>query len=150
MVYKELNVLSKKQYILTQLIISALHISSQASFHIIFNKSIPTIKMLHKNALASLLLSLPSALAITEVTAKPLPEACSSYPLYNPDTNTAGPWTIKTVDNGNPAIEGFSDTSVYSVSFNPNTDRKPSLRWGAVSSLLLPNTIVLFYIEYKV
>jgi hypothetical protein len=91
--------------------------------------------MMKSLALAGLLASLPVALCALpdDVTVVPLPEACSSYPLYDADTDTAGPWTIKTSNSENPAIEGFSDTDVYSISFDPRVDRKPTLRWGHVS-----------------
>ncbi|KAL7622717.1 hypothetical protein AAE478_006395 [Parahypoxylon ruwenzoriense] len=90
--------------------------------------------MLTELALASLLASVPLALAVPDVTVKTLPsEDCSSFPGYDAATNTAGPWTIQLVDSDNAAIEGFSDTSVYSVSFNPNTDPKPTLRWGSIT-----------------
>ncbi|OTB00991.1 hypothetical protein M426DRAFT_26102 [Hypoxylon sp. CI-4A] len=85
-------------------------------------------------ALASLLAVAPLAGATPDVTVKVLPsEDCSSFPGYNAATNTAGPWTIQLVNSDNTAIEGFSDTSRYSVSFNPNTDRKPTLRWGSIT-----------------
>ncbi|KAF2193123.1 hypothetical protein K469DRAFT_735140 [Zopfia rhizophila CBS 207.26] len=84
-------------------------------------------------ALASLLCSLRSALALPEVTVKPLPDGCSSYPLYHEDSGIAGPWLIQAVSTENTAIEGYTDTDVYSISFNPRTDRKPSLRWGAIT-----------------
>ncbi|KAI2464023.1 hypothetical protein F4781DRAFT_414490 [Annulohypoxylon bovei var. microspora] len=85
-------------------------------------------------ALASLLAVAPFAGATPDVTANVLPsEDCSSYPGYDASTDTAGPWTIQLVDSDNVAIEGFSDTSVYSVSFNPSTDTKPSLRWGSIT-----------------
>ncbi|KAI1140058.1 hypothetical protein F5Y05DRAFT_377073 [Hypoxylon sp. FL0543] len=85
-------------------------------------------------ALASLLAVAPLARATPDVTVKVLPsEDCSSYPGYDAASNTAGPWTIQLVDSDNTAIEGFSDTSVYSISFNPNTDPKPSLRWGSIT-----------------
>lgn len=68
-----------------------------------------------------------------DVTAVPLPEACSSYPGYNADTDTAGPWNVKLANSENPAIDGFSNTDVYSIAFNPGVDRKPTIRWGQVS-----------------
>ncbi|OTA54799.1 hypothetical protein K449DRAFT_389040 [Hypoxylon sp. EC38] len=85
-------------------------------------------------ALASLLAAAPLARATPDVTVKVLPsEDCSSYPGYDAASNTAGPWTIKLVNSDNTAIEGFSDTSIYSISYNPNTDTKPSLRWGSIT-----------------
>ncbi|KAI1767113.1 hypothetical protein GGR53DRAFT_143372 [Hypoxylon sp. FL1150] len=90
--------------------------------------------MLTKIAAASLLAALPLAHATPNVTAEVLPsEDCSSYPGYDASTNTAGPWTIQVVNSDNTAIEGFSDTSVYSISYNPSTDSKPSLRWGSIT-----------------
>ncbi|KAH7128617.1 hypothetical protein B0J11DRAFT_275125 [Dendryphion nanum] len=81
----------------------------------------------------SLLATLPAALALPEVVAKPLPEGCASYPGYNAETGVAGPWVLKLVNSENTAIDGFSDTSHYSISFNPRTDRKPTLRWGFIN-----------------
>ncbi|KAI1496467.1 hypothetical protein F5X99DRAFT_71380 [Biscogniauxia marginata] len=90
--------------------------------------------MFAKLAVASLLISAPLALAIPDVTAKALPlNDCSSFPGYDADSNTAGPWTIQLVDSENKAIEGFSDISRYSISYNPGTDTKPSLRWGSIT-----------------
>ncbi|KAI0179434.1 hypothetical protein GGR52DRAFT_306621 [Hypoxylon sp. FL1284] len=90
--------------------------------------------MFTKVALASILAALPLATATPDVTAKALPsEDCSSYPGYDAASNTAGPWTIQLVDSDNAAIEGFSDTSTYSISFDPSTDTKPSLRWGRIT-----------------
>ncbi|KAI2618230.1 hypothetical protein GGR54DRAFT_640799 [Hypoxylon sp. NC1633] len=84
-------------------------------------------------ALASLLATVPLARATPNVTAKVLPADCSSYPAYDAASNTAGPWIVQVVSSDNAAIEGFGDTSVYSISFNPSTDRKPSLRWGFIT-----------------
>ncbi|KAI1371143.1 hypothetical protein F4677DRAFT_436476 [Hypoxylon crocopeplum] len=90
--------------------------------------------MLAQLALTSLLAAVPLVHATPDVTAKLLPsEDCSSYPGYDAASNTAGPWTIQLVSSDNIAIEGFSDTSVYSISYNPSTDRKPSLRWGFIT-----------------
>lgn len=89
-------------------------------------------------ALASLLAAAPLAQAAQNVTVKALPsEDCSSYPGYDAAANTAGPWLVQVVDSDNTAIEGFGDTSAYSISFNPDVDHKPTLRWGYVSSLIL-------------
>lgn len=69
-----------------------------------------------------------------DIVAKPLPEGCASYPGYDPDTDIAGPWTVTVGMNAeNPAIRGFGNNDVYSVSFNERTDPKPTLRWGHVS-----------------
>ncbi|KAI8965207.1 hypothetical protein F5Y11DRAFT_313301 [Daldinia sp. FL1419] len=85
-------------------------------------------------ALASLLAAVPLAQAAQNVTVKPLPsDDCSSYPLYDAATNTAGPWILQLVDSDNAAIEGFGDTSAYSISFDPRVDHKPSLRWGYIT-----------------
>ncbi|KAI0383370.1 hypothetical protein F5Y04DRAFT_33571 [Hypomontagnella monticulosa] len=87
--------------------------------------------MLAKVTLVSLLAAVPLASATPNVTAKLLPsEDCSSYPGYDAATNTAGPWLIQVVDSDNAAIEGFSDTNAYAISFDPRVDHKPSMRWG--------------------
>ncbi|KAJ4289072.1 hypothetical protein N0V90_011414 [Kalmusia sp. IMI 367209] len=69
-----------------------------------------------------------SALAVPDVTVKELPTGCSSYPGYNADTDLAGPWTVQVSNSDNPAIEGFSDTSAYSLAIGNNG--RPTLRWG--------------------
>ena len=84
-------------------------------------------------ALAAFVATLRPALALPSVVAKALPDACSSYPGYNADTRQAGPWILKVVDSENAAIEGFGNTDVYSIAYNPRTDPKPSIRWGSVS-----------------
>jgi hypothetical protein len=83
--------------------------------------------------IALALVLVTSTLAIPLVTPKELPATCSSYPKYNADTDIAGPWQLEVVHSDNPAIEGFGDSRVYSISYDPNTDRKPTLRWGYVS-----------------
>lgn len=92
-----------------------------------------TIKiiMLSKLTLASLLAG--SSFALPDVTVKELPASCSSYPLYDASTGNAGPWILQVTSSDNPAIESFGDTYVYSIKYNPATDRKPTLRWGYVS-----------------
>ncbi|KAI0853074.1 hypothetical protein F5Y00DRAFT_257727 [Daldinia vernicosa] len=85
-------------------------------------------------ALASLLAAAPLAQAAQNVTVKALlTEDCSSYPGYDAATNTAGPWLVQLVDSDNTAIEGFGDTSAYSISYTPGVDTKPSLRWGYIT-----------------
>ncbi|KAI1466267.1 uncharacterized protein F4812DRAFT_436584 [Daldinia caldariorum] len=85
-------------------------------------------------AVASILAAAPLARAAQNVTVKALPsDDCSSYPGYNAATNTAGPWILQVVDSDNVAIEGFGDTSVYSISYNPRVDSKPTLRWGYIT-----------------
>lgn len=49
--------------------------------------------------------------AIPAVIPIPLAESCSSYPLYDPSTGIAGPWTVKLNNCENSAIEGFGDNS---------------------------------------
>ncbi|KAI5856214.1 hypothetical protein GGS23DRAFT_400978 [Durotheca rogersii] len=89
--------------------------------------------MLAELTLASLLASLPLALAVPEVTVKALPSDCSSFPGYNAAANTAGPWTVELANSENAAIESFSDTSVYSIKYDPRTDSRPTLRWGSIT-----------------
>ncbi|KAI1342772.1 hypothetical protein F5Y15DRAFT_268660 [Xylariaceae sp. FL0016] len=85
-------------------------------------------------ALVTLLAAVPATMAIPDVTAELLPTTdCSSYPGYDAASNTAGPWLIQLVDSENAAIEGFSDVSDYSISYNPATDTKPTIRWGSIS-----------------
>lgn len=84
-------------------------------------------------ALTSLLASLPVTFALPDVVTEDLLYGCASYPGYDAETNVAGPWNMQTVNDENSAIESFRNTNVYSVSFNPGTDRRPSLRWGYMS-----------------
>lgn len=91
-----------------------------------------TLKMLFHQSLsiAAVIAALPSALALPNVTAKALPTDCASYPLYNEDTGNAGPWILNLANSDNADIEGWGDSSVYSVS---NSPAGPRMRWGYVS-----------------
>ncbi|KAF1850455.1 uncharacterized protein K460DRAFT_412158 [Cucurbitaria berberidis CBS 394.84] len=71
-------------------------------------------------ALAFLFL-LSTALALPNVTIKALPAGCVSYPGYNANTHSAGPWAFSLVDSDNPALEGFGDNTAFSVSNSPET-----------------------------
>ncbi|KAF2109949.1 hypothetical protein BDV96DRAFT_604427 [Lophiotrema nucula] len=80
---------------------------------------------------ATLFAVLPTTFAaLPDVTAKPLPDGCSSYPAYNTDTGVAGPWNIQAFNTENIAIEGFTDTNIYSISI---VNRKPTMRWGFIT-----------------
>ncbi|KAI1810064.1 hypothetical protein GGS20DRAFT_569146 [Poronia punctata] len=81
--------------------------------------------------LTSLIASASCAFATPSVTAVKLPsDDCSSWPGYDASTGIAGPWLVYAVNADNTTIEGFGDTSIYSVKFNPATDHKPTIRWG--------------------
>jgi hypothetical protein len=84
-------------------------------------------KMLFQNlSVATLLAALPSALALPsnhilpKVTIKALPADCSSYPGYNADSKTAGPWIVQLNKSENPALESFGDSVIYSTSTGPS------------------------------
>jgi hypothetical protein len=72
-----------------------------------------------------------AAMAFPDVTVKQLPAGCASYPGYNPDTGETEPFLVQVVDSENPAIEGFSDTSDWSVGIG--AQGRPFMRWGYVS-----------------
>ncbi|CAO2653530.1 Nn.00g029410.m01.CDS01 [Neocucurbitaria sp. VM-36] len=74
---------------------------------------------------------LSAALALPDVTIKSLPAGCSSYPKYSSDTATAGPWSASLANSDNALIEGFGDSTVYSVSYTPETG--PVMRWGRIT-----------------
>jgi hypothetical protein len=80
-------------------------------------------------SVAAIFAALPSALALPNVTAKALPADCSSYPLYNEATGNAGPWILNLANSDNADIEGWGDSSVYSVA---NSPAGPRMRWGYV------------------
>lgn len=82
-------------------------------------------------SVAAILAALPTTLALPNVTAKALPADCSSYPLYDEQANTAGPWILNLANSDNAAIEGWGDSNTYSISYNPATG--PVMRWGHVS-----------------
>ena len=82
-------------------------------------------KLLTISALAA------SAFALPDVTVKQLAAGCSSYPGYNADTGETGGFLVQVVDSENPAIEGFSDTSDYSLGIG--AQGRPYMRWGYVS-----------------
>ena len=89
---------------------------------------------------AFLLASLSAtALALPNITAKLLPAGCSSYPLYDPSTDNAGPWSLSATNSDNPALEGFGVSNVYSVSYSPSTG--PVMRWGYVRPLPSPSPL---------
>jgi hypothetical protein len=92
--------------------------------------------MLFKNlSVATLLAALPSTLALPEVTIKALPADCSSYPGYNAESDTAGPWILQLNNSDNPDLESFGDSVVYSLSVGPSG---PSMRWGYVCTIRTP------------
>ncbi|KAL5429497.1 hypothetical protein PMIN04_000293 [Paraphaeosphaeria minitans] len=69
-----------------------------------------------------------AVLALPDATSKQIPAGCASYPSYNADTGEAGVFLVKVVHSENPAIEGFSDTSDYSVGIG--AQGRPYMRWG--------------------
>ncbi|KAJ4354332.1 uncharacterized protein N0V89_006067 [Didymosphaeria variabile] len=79
-------------------------------------------KLLTISALVATILALP------DVTPKQLPSGCASYPNYDADTGETGSFVVKVVDSENPAIEGFSDTSDYSIGIG--AQGRPYMRWG--------------------
>lgn len=84
-------------------------------------------------AVSSLLVSIPAALCALpeDITAKPLPEGCASYPQYDAETDIAGPWLLEVGDNAeNSNIRGFFDTGVYNVGIKGG---KPYMRWGHIT-----------------
>ena len=86
-------------------------------------------------AFASLAASTFAAPTATDpkLTIKELPAQCSSYPGYNADTNSAGPWSVMTTGSDNPKLVDIGLTTTYAVGFDPNSQRGPYMRWGYVS-----------------
>lgn len=84
-------------------------------------------------SVAAILAALPSALALPDVTAEALPAGCASFPQYDEQTGTAGPWILNLANSDNAAIEGWGDSVVYSTSYHPATG--PVMRWGHVSDI---------------
>jgi hypothetical protein len=83
-------------------------------------------------SIAALIAALPTSLALPEVTIKALPADCSSYPQYNKQSATAGPWIVQLRDSDNAALEGYGDSIVDSYSIDPATQR-PIMYSGHVS-----------------
>jgi hypothetical protein len=73
-----------------------------------------------------------TSLALPDVTLKALPPGCASYPQYNADTGTAGPWTVSLSSSDNSALERFGDSIAYSVAVDDER-QGPYMRWGYVS-----------------
>jgi len=69
---------------------------------------------------------------LPNVTIKALPAGCASYPGYNADTNTAGPWSLTVSDSENTELNNFGPMSAYSLAVG---SRGPVMRWGYVSDL---------------
>lgn len=92
----------------------------------------PLLTMVHK-LFALSALAATTAYALPEVTVKQLPAGCSSYPSYNAATGETDGFLVQVVDSDNPAIEGFYDTSDYSVGIG--AQGRPYMRWGYVSQL---------------
>lgn len=91
------------------------------------------LKMLFSSlSLATIFAALPATLAVPNVTAKALPADCSSYPEYNAETGNAGPWILNLANSDNADIEGWGDSSVYTVA---NSPAGPRMRFGYVSLL---------------
>lgn len=74
---------------------------------------------------------LATSLALPKVTIKALPPGCASYPQYNADTQTAGPWTVSLANSDNTALEGYGDSDAYSVAVD-DIRQGPYMRWGYV------------------
>ncbi|CAI6097516.1 unnamed protein product [Clonostachys chloroleuca] len=92
--------------------------------------------MLARTALVTLL---PAAVsALRDVVATSRGSGCEVWPNYDAATGVAGPWLIQLSEAENTAIDGFSDTTRYSIGYN---NGKPTIRWG--SFLILANKITI-------
>jgi hypothetical protein len=60
-------------------------------------------------------LTIHSRSTLPEVTIKPLPAGCASYPNYNADTQTAGPWALTVAASENPALLNVGTRTSYSL-----------------------------------
>ncbi|KAH5694875.1 hypothetical protein HBI44_132710 [Parastagonospora nodorum] len=67
---------------------------------------------------------------LPDVTIKALPAGCASYPGYNADSQTAGPWSMIVSDAENPDLLRFGPSTSYSLSIG---SQGPVMRWGYVN-----------------
>jgi hypothetical protein len=69
---------------------------------------------------------------LPDVTIKALPAGCASYPGYNADSQTAGPWSMIVSDAENPDLLRFGPSTSYSLSIG---SQGPVMRWGYVRNI---------------
>ncbi|KAL5115123.1 hypothetical protein ACEQ8H_006959 [Pleosporales sp. CAS-2024a] len=95
-----------------------------------FAKSLALASVISTSIAGSMpLIRSPSTLP--DVTIKPLPAGCASYPGYDADSNTAGPWSLTVSDAENPALVNMGPTTSYSLAVN--SQGQPVMRWGYVN-----------------
>jgi hypothetical protein len=94
-----------------------------------FAKSLAVVSIL-STALAGPLAPIHTRSTLPDVTIKALPAGCASYPGYDADSKTAGPWSLIVSDAENTDLLNFGPTTTYSLKNGP---RGPIMRWGFVS-----------------
>jgi hypothetical protein len=110
----------------TPTIVSKIH-SSLTS--IMFAKSIALASVL-STALAGSIPLIHTRSTLPDVTIKALPAGCTSYPGYNTDSQTAGPWSMIVSDSENPDLLNFGPSNTYSLAIDSRG--RPVMRWGYV------------------
>jgi hypothetical protein len=80
-------------------------------------------------AIASPVAPLNTRATLPDVTIKALPAGCASYPLYNADTKSAGPWSLTVPAAENPDLVNFGPSTSYSLAIS---NQGPVMRWGHV------------------
>lgn len=89
-----------------------------------------TIASLLSTTLAGPLSRMHTRSTLPDVTIKALPAGCASYPGYNADSQTAGPWSVTVSDAENPDLVNFGTSTSYSLAVS---SQGPVMRWGYVS-----------------
>jgi hypothetical protein len=80
-------------------------------------------------ALAGPLSLIHTRSTLPDVTIKALPAGCASYPGYNAESQTAGPWSMTVSDAENPDLINFGPSNTYSLAIG---SQGPVMRWGYV------------------
>jgi hypothetical protein len=94
-----------------------------------FAKSVALASVL-STAIAGSFAPLEARAALPNVTIKALPAGCASYPKYNADTKTAGPWSLNVPAAENPDLVNFGPSTSYSLAIG--AQGRPYMRWGHV------------------
>jgi len=93
-----------------------------------FAKSLALASLL-STTLAGSIPHIQSRSTLPDVTIKALPAGCASYPGYDADSQTAGPWSMIVSDSENPDLLRFGPSTSYSLSVG---SQGPVMRWGYV------------------
>jgi hypothetical protein len=98
-----------------------------------FAKSVAIASVL-STAFAGLAPLQPKA-ALPDVTIKALPAGCASFPQYDADAQTAGPWSLTVPASENPDLLNFGPSASYSLAIG--AQGRPYMRWGYVSNSIV-------------